>query len=316
MQNSNDRPRIAAVVVTYNRREPLKGCLEALLHQDRPLDEILVIDNASTDNTPEMLKEKYDGRITYVRLEENMGGAGGFYEGIRRAYEKGYDWIWVMDDDLEPEPDALSALVASPAFTDSSVGLLGSLILDSKLDPQLWMYCQFNRTFAPCTVVTKDDLQSPLLPIQGGSFLGLMIRREAIASVGLPLKDFFIYWDDTEYTYRISRRFKTFLVPPSKVVHKNVMMKQHRRKLLGIFEISAGLPFAQAWRSYYLVRNGIFFRGRSSKIWLAPFIPLLVVARPAAVVIFLRDHKLTRSLLLCRATIDGIRGRLGKRVSP
>lgn len=316
MQTSSDGPRIAAVVVTYNRRERLEGCLESLIRQDRRLDEILVIDNASTDDTQDMLKRNYDGKITHVRLENNQGGSGGFYEGIRLAYEKGYDWIWAMDDDVEPEPDALAALVASPAFSDPSVGLLGSLILNAELKPQLWMYCRFNSIFSTCRVVTEDDLKSPLLPIEGGSFVGPFIRREAVASVGLPLKEFFIYWDDTEYWYRVSKHFKTFLVPPSRVIHRNALKAQPKRKFLGIFEVNAGAPLAQDWRRYYMVRNGVFFRTRNAKPWLAPVIPLIILARHATAIILLRDHKIARCKLLWQGIIDGILGRLGKRVSP
>lgn len=88
--------KVAAVVVTYNRKELLRECLQALLNQTRPLDEIIVVDNASTDGTDQMIPEEFP-QITHVRLPENIGGAGGFHEGMKLAYEKGHDWIWVMD---------------------------------------------------------------------------------------------------------------------------------------------------------------------------------------------------------------------------
>lgn len=87
--------KVAAVVVTYNRKELLRECLNALLNQTRPLDEIIVIDNASTDGTQEMIAKEFP-YITYVLMSENIGGAGGFHEGMKLAYEKGYDWIWVF----------------------------------------------------------------------------------------------------------------------------------------------------------------------------------------------------------------------------
>lgn len=316
MQSSSERPRIAAVVVTYNRCERLQGCLEALLHQERPLDEILVIDNASTDNSREMLKEKFEGKITNIRMKENLGGAYGFYEGVRLAFEKGHDWIWVMDDDVEPEPDALKALVDSPAFSDPSVGYLGSLIVNPSQVPQLWMYCRFNLTLGRRIHLREKDLNAPLLHIEGGSFVGSMFRRKAIETLGFPIKDFFIYWDDTEYTYRISTKFKTFLVPSSVVIHRNALGALPRRRLLDLFDISPGLPLEQAWRSYYLIRNGIFFRTRSGSWWFLPYILIASLARPVAVVVFLRNHKLKRCKIFWQATIDGIKGRLGKQMGP
>lgn len=316
MQTSCKEARIAAVVVTYNRRALLEGCLDALLRQHRPLDEILVIDNASTDDTAEMLAKKYNGRITHVRLEENVGGAGGFYEGIRLAYEKGHDWIWVMDDDVEPMADALRVLAESPAFSDPSVGFLASLVLDSDLNAQTSPYRRFNRLMAACPGVAESSLEQPLVPIEAAGFLGGMVRRGAIDRVGLPLKDLFIYWDDTEFIHRISRRFKVYLVPASKVVHRYVWVPPARRKILGILRIPAGVPIAQAWRFYYNLRNSIFIRTRYASPWLAPLIPVVVLTRPIGTTLLFYDHKLARFKLLWQAAVDGILGRLGRRVSP
>ena len=116
----NKRETVCAVVVTYNRKELLLECMRGLLAQTRPLDAIYIIDNASTDGTPELLKEKgyinsafKEPNISYVRMPENTGGAGGFHEGIKRAYEDGCDWIWVMDDDVKAENDCLSQLMAA-----------------------------------------------------------------------------------------------------------------------------------------------------------------------------------------------------------
>jgi len=127
---------VCAVVVTYNRKNLLLECLDALRKQTRPIQGIYLIDNASTDGTHELLlKEGYikelppenlvepwekefeiknltDGqpiKLHYVRMHENTGGAGGFHEGVKRAYEKGYDWLWLMDD-AEPKEDALEKL--------------------------------------------------------------------------------------------------------------------------------------------------------------------------------------------------------------
>lgn len=315
-KTSSNQAKIAAVVVTYNRRALLEGCLDALLRQERPLNEILVIDNASTDDTADVIRRKYNGRITYVRLEENVGGAGGFYEGIRLAYENGHDWIWVMDDDVEPMADALSALAKSPAMGDPAVGYLASLVLDSNLNVQTLHYRRFSWLMAACPAVNQGLLDRPLVPIEAAGFLGGMIRREAIDKVGLPLKDLFIYWDDTEFIFRISRRFKVFLVPSSKVVHRFVWAPPPRSEFLGFLKRPSGVPLTQAWRTYYIIRNSIFIRTRYARPWAAPLIPIVVLVRPMGTTILFYDHKLARCKLLWQAVYDGILGRLGKRVSP
>lgn len=307
---------IAAVVVTYNRCALLEGCLDALLRQDRPLDEILVVDNASTDGTAEMLAKKYNGKVTYVRLRENVGGAGGFYEGVRLAYEKGHEWIWVMDDDVDPMADALRGLTESPAFNDPSVGFLASLVLDSNLKAQVSSFRRFNWLMAACPALDEDSLGQSLVSIEAAGFLGGMIRRKAIDVVGLPLKDLFIYWDDTEFIHRISRRFKVFLAPASKVVHRYVWVPPARRKILGILRIPVGVPITQAWRFYYNLRNSIFIRTRYASPWLAPLIPVAVLARPIGTTLLFYDHKLARLKFIWQAAVDGILGRLGRRVTP
>jgi len=340
MQTSSGRPRIAAVVLTYNRCAPLEECLEALRQQARPLDEILVIDNASTDGTPEMLKQKFNGQITYVRLEENVGSAGGFHEGIRLAHEKGYEWIWVMDDDVVPAADALKALVESPAFDNPSVGLLASLVLDAKIKTQTPRYEHFNTVMEACPngegwvpvggenyrrysllmgfrqVINKESLESPLIAVEGVGFLAILIRREAISSAGLPLKKLFMFWDDLEFTYRISRQFKMFVVPSSKILHRHGWTCRSPRTFLGFAKEGAGIQFAHIWRLYYFIRNEIFVRTKYAKPWLAPLVPVVILAKSIGASMFFYDHPLARCKILCRAGVDGILGRLGKRIAP
>jgi len=340
MQTSSGRLRIAAVVLTYNRCALIEECLEALCHQALPLDEILVIDNASTDDTREMLKQKFNGQITYVRLDENLGSAGGFYEGIRLAHEKGYDWIWVMDDDVKPAADALKALVESPAFDDPSVGLLASLVLDVKTKTQTPRYEQFNTVMAACPdgaswipvgagqqrrfsltmgyrpAVNNESLEFPLIPVEGVGFLGILIRRDAISSVGLPLKELFMFWDDLEFTYRISRRFKMFVVPASKIFHRHGWDSRSPRRFLGFAKQGAGVPFERISRLYYFVRNEIYVRTKYAKPWLAPFVPVVILAKSFGATLLFYDHPLARCKILCRAGMDGILGRIEKRITP
>jgi len=133
MRSVNDK--VGTVIVTYNRKFSLINCLEKVINQTYLPDVVYVIDNFSTDGSPELLKEKgyiddipvvdnqpvevvkkikiqdRELEIRYVRMNENTGGAGGFYEGIKRSYEAGCDWIWLMDDDGFPSPNCLENLM-------------------------------------------------------------------------------------------------------------------------------------------------------------------------------------------------------------
>jgi len=154
---------VCAVVVTYNRKSLLIECLEALKSQTRPVQAIYLIDNASTDGTPEYLLEKgfikdllnkklkepwekeyeinnvLDGnsiKLFYLRMHENTGGAGGFYEGVKRGYEKGYDWLWLMDDDTIPTKSALENSLEC-SLKVSNIGYIYSKVLWIDKTPHL-----------------------------------------------------------------------------------------------------------------------------------------------------------------------------------
>src|SRR5690554_4105278 len=101
-----------AVVVTFNRKELLKECLRGIEAQILPVKHVIIIDNHSTDGTPEIINNFIAGKdyFSYVRLPKNSGGAGGFRKGVELAFQQGYEWIWLMDDDVEPRPDCLEKM--------------------------------------------------------------------------------------------------------------------------------------------------------------------------------------------------------------
>jgi len=109
--NPPERIGVVAVVVTWNRAELLVRSLFAILGQTAPPDRVLVVDNASTDETASVLGRQFDDRVDVISLRENVGGAGGFAAGIVRALEYRPDAVWLMDDDTIPEPTALQALL-------------------------------------------------------------------------------------------------------------------------------------------------------------------------------------------------------------
>jgi GT2 family glycosyltransferase len=213
MKSSNKKP-VAAVVVTYNRCELLLNNIGCLLRQTfgKYLD-IIIIDNASTDGTAEALKEYADnGSIIYINTGANLGGAGGFHFGMKYAAENGYKYVWVMDDDCFPQPDALEELCR---FGKKLKGRFG--FLSSKVVWKDGSICKMN--------VQKEtkwkrlkDFDKPAR-VQYASFVSLFMRTDIIKRLGLPYKEFFIWSDDWEYTRRISRRTKCYYVPSSVVHH-------------------------------------------------------------------------------------------------
>ena len=205
--------RVAAVVVTHNRRALLQRCVECLLRQSAGDLDIWVIDNASTDGTGEMLSPMIrDERIHYENTGGNLGGAGGFEYGMRVAVGRGYEYLWVMDDDSMPEPTALEALLRA-------AGELGDFgFLSGKV---LW------QDGSPCRMNIQRDLKlrniadfTPArIPCGAATFVSLLVPAQVVRRVGLPIGEFFIWADDLEYTRRISRQYPCYVVTDSVTVH-------------------------------------------------------------------------------------------------
>ena len=199
-----------AVVVTYNRIELLKLCVEHLKNQTVPVD-IMVVDNASTDGTAELFKEPEEG-VIYFNTGANLGGAGGFNYGMRKACELGYEFVWVMDDDTLPEPAAFEKLLEADTKLEGNYGWLSSLVLWKDETP-----CKMN--IQKITKWKPMKAFNETQKIQYASFVSLLLKTETVKKHGLPYKEFFIWGDDWEYTRRISKKEDCFFVPESSVHH-------------------------------------------------------------------------------------------------
>jgi len=221
---------VIAVVVTHNRLELLKECITSIRRQTYEPTSIYVIDNLSTDGTSEWLASEA-GLTVFTQC--NTGSSGGQFTGIQKAYENGADWIWCMDDDTIPSPGALEALVNQRLFADETTGFLCSLVEDSS--------CKAHPLNLPVLDYAGADLGimvfDKILPIKSCSFVSVLFRREAVRSCGFPQKEMFIWSDDVEYTQRIRRHFKGYIVLESKVFHKTADQSQSPN-CIGVWPVS------------------------------------------------------------------------------
>lgn len=206
--------KTAAVVVTYNRKELLQKNIESLLAQtEKDVLDILIIDNASTDGTKEAITHFINhGDIQYFNTGANLGGAGGFSYGIKKATEMGYGTLWILDDDTLPTPTALEELRKKDQELDDTYGFLSSKVL-WKDDTICTMNIQKETKWKRMKEFNSEK------PIQYASFVSLFLRTDTVRKVGLPYKDFFIWADDWEYTRRISKTKPCYYVPSSVVNH-------------------------------------------------------------------------------------------------
>lgn len=220
---------IITVVVTFNRKKLLIECLDAILKQRQVIKRIIVIDNASTDGTDELFIDgnRFDNAlIFYKKMGANIGGAGGFYEGIKLAYSQNCDWIWIMDDDTIPDIDSLEMLCKSISKVHGNISFLASCV-----------YGPNGEVMNVPTISLKETvngysdwyryLSDSLVGISSATFVSLLINKKAVAEVGFPLQDYFIWGDDSEYTLRLTNYYgDAYLCGKSKVLHKRFNAKK------------------------------------------------------------------------------------------
>lgn len=210
---------VVAVVVTYNRKELLKENIDALFKQSVHTFDIIIIDNASTDGTGEFVQSiMKDNSIQYINIGKNIGGAGGFSFGIKRAVELGYEHIWIMDDDTIPSEQALENLLAV-ASENNDYGFLASTVLWTDGTWNQMNLLRNKETNSWHDFEEYKTIHEPI-SINRASFVSLLINANAVRTEGLPIKEFFIWSDDQEYTDRISKKYNCYYVSDSVVIHK------------------------------------------------------------------------------------------------
>lgn len=213
--------KTAAVIVTYNRRDKLLRCMDAVRRQTADvIPDIYVVDNNSSDGTEEAVRDyikktsgSNKGIVLYYNLRYNSGGAGGFTFGIRKAVETGYDYLWLMDDDCVPADDALEHFLEFDREHKGEYGFLSG--------KALWRDGSLCRMNIQRKTVTKKIKKMPDGPerIEMASFVSLFVPAASVLDSGLPVRQFFIWTDDWEYTRRISRRKPCWIIPSSMVLH-------------------------------------------------------------------------------------------------
>jgi dTDP-4-dehydrorhamnose reductase len=247
---------VYAVVYSYNRKALAAQCLAALLQQRVKPERTIFVDNGSTDGTRDFLAERglLDG-LDYIRLEQNSGAAGGLDTGIGHAYRHGCSWVWVMDDDVVPDPEALTELrrAYDENFGETSrVGFLVSQLVggDGRLN---------NVPHVDDRVVSSDRcaewgelLSQGLVRVRIATLTSMLLPRETIARCGTPCRDFFIWGEDTDYTLRVTDWRPGWLVGRSRAVHL--------RGVGGFLDVFNEDDPARIRNFYYLYRNTTYLR--------------------------------------------------------
>lgn len=285
----------AAVIVTYNRKDKLKKAIECLKKQIFKPEKIIIIDNASTDGTQVVLEDyKDDDLIKYVRLEDNLGGAGGFYYGVKEALNYDVDYLALSDDDAWYQEDYFENMQKTSeihpdvkAFIGMSKDINTGDYVKQGADVVDWNTLELRETQREfCDTVT---------------FCGFVISKEIVEKIGLPRKDFFIWQDDREYGLRAGKETKIEFVKDAILLHNE------KRDHNGLIPV---------WKNYYGFRNSIVLRQLYAKDKkAAKSYALKQLLRHVSAVLIKKEYKGKRKIYIQSYTDgykDGYSGNMGK----
>ena len=274
--------RVTVVIVTYNNLLMLSELLRDLQSQTRKADEIIVVDNASSDGTDHLIKRDFPS-FRYIRLPENTGSAGGYHEGIKTALENS-DLIWTLDDDVRLSPDSLEELLK---------GL-------EKLDPKLPVG-SVRSVGKRCDEATPSRLE--FFP-----WRGTLLKTELIRKIGLPLKELFIYGEDLEFAMRFNAHgFYCYWIPSSVCTEVRLEGKDDFR-LFGRTLRVYSLPF----QLYYAFRNNLYLFLLYQNYHRALRTVLYGIKATAFIAFLDKDRGRARILAIWTGLLHGLAGRLGK----
>ncbi|QRF24371.1 glycosyltransferase [Alicyclobacillus sp. TC] len=303
--------RIAAVVVSYNRKELLIKCIDALLSQSYQLNKIIIVDNASNNDVVDYLRIIRKNDIFKIIFnKKNIGGAGGFKVGISAAVEDNYDLIWTLDDDAIPDYNALEELIN---FKNNEYNQFNKLIVSSNVtDVRGIKQKKHSGNFSKKFLIQKDlkkiNNKMNSIKVDYSSFVGLLIPKIAVEKYGLPRDDFFIWHDDLEYCLRLNFTYDIYCVLTSNIVHYDNL--NENIKTINKYDKK------NSWKLYYGIRNIILIGMQHGNKFSVPCYFLTIFLIKNLHVLFFGKNKLFCIKLMWKGLIDGITKKTGMRVDP
>jgi len=218
-------PLVVSIILNTNRKIDTLECLKSLHGNSYPNQKIIVLDNHSTDGSVDAIRQMYPA-VQIIELDENHGYAGNNNVGIQSALEQGADWVFVLNEDVVLADDCIEKLMAI-GEGDSQIGILGPLVYHSDEPGVIQSAGGMLGRYWESIHLGKDEqdqgqFHMPHL-VEWVSGCAILVRRTAIEQAGMLDKDYFIYWEETEWCIRIGRAgWKIMHVPQARIWHKGV----------------------------------------------------------------------------------------------
>ena len=288
----NDNFKIAVVIVTFNRCDELVKTISAILNQGILENDIIVINNNSTDNTKNILDSNYKN-IQSIHLNENIASAGGFSKGMQTAFEKGYDWVWLFNDDSRPVEGSLKSILTHLNSDKIQIGLLK---IANKDENNKAVLLYWNGVRKPVSVdVSNEIVQTDLI-----TFDGCIISKETIEKIGYCDPLYFMGTYEFDYCLKAKDAGIGVYTLPNGLIEDG--------KLGG----KNGTP---PWRQYYNTRNHLWLAlNRKSFVIFKGW--LIREMKYTLSIILSGDKKIMRLVFKLRAIRDAFLNKRGKRYDP
>lgn len=301
---------ICAVIVTYNRKELLANNVEMLLRQTYPIDRIIIVDNHSTDGTHAFLQEKgwVTGVFLYIDTKANIGGAGGFFTGMKAAYDEGADWIILMDDDgCAAEECTFQHLMqfAEKLYHRNIQG--GKLFINCLVQQNKMLSFKLGQLYTVDEAVKAQ--KDGIIIHEANPFNGTVVSRKLVDAIGFPNPAFFIKGDEVDYKHR-AMKAGAFVATVISARYNHPRPDTREKSVFGV-----KVPFIveAPWKEYYTARNFTYLY-KQEKQYKAILFELVFVKVLA--ILSLKCRKLQTIKMLCMGVRDGWKGRLGATVRP
>ena len=282
-------PKVACIVLNWNGWADTIECVRALKECTYPELTLIIVDNGSTDDSVTRIRSAHPD-VLLLESGTNLGFAGGNNIGIRYALAHGADYVWLLNNDTNPAPNAASALVAK-ALADKKLGAVASICYhaDAPSVVQAWGGSRVNLWIGYGRLCKESRDDDWLHTLNGTSML---ISREAMEDVGLLDEDFFLYWEDTEFSLRLRKKgWRIGAAPESRVLHKVSASTSGNKVLLDRYQTASGLRLLRL-HSPAPILSSLLFLG----IRFARRIIRLQFRRCGSVVAGIRDYRRTSGM--------------------
>ena len=257
--NLNSFPKIFIIILNYNGKNVIKNCLASVFKADYPNFEVVVVDNNSSDGSFEFAKANFS-KAHFIKNEENFGYAAGNNVGIRFALERMADYVLLLNNDTEVEKDFLTRLL-EVSEKEKKSGLLSPVIFKGD-DKAVWfsggkVNWLTMRTNHSQAVKTVDFYETDVI-----SGCAMLVKAEVFKKIGLLDEDFFLYWEDADFSVRARRAgFKNLVVAKSWAYHLEKSESNKKQK------------------TYWLVISGLIFFRKNTPALIKPWIKIYTALR-------------------------------------